>query len=231
MIVKQPEATKSEERPQKNFMRPRRGEGDRREPSEYEERVIEVRRVARTVAGGRRIRFRALVVIGNKKGKIGMGIGKSIDVSEAVRKAVIKAKKDIVIVPLINGTIPYEVTSKFGSAVVMLRPAATGSSIVAGGAVRTVAELAGMTDLLSKMLGSPNKVNNVVATIKALSSFNTAYTDRVKAMIEHSEKVAKETILPEVVLPVEEPKEAEEKPEPKKPAAAKKAAAKKSMKK
>lgn len=167
----------------KNFMRPRSFDS-RREPSEFEERVIEVRRVSRTVKGGRRISFRALVVIGNKKGKVSMGIAKAGDVAEAVRKAVAKAKKKPVIVPIINGTIPYEVTYKYGSAVVMLRPASEGTSIVAGGAVRVVAELAGITDLLSKMMGSPSKVNNIVATIKAFESFNPEYVAKVKKMIE-----------------------------------------------
>lgn len=173
------------ERPAKNFMR-KRFHDDKREAPEFEERVIEVSRVARTVKGGRRIRFRALVVIGNRKGKIGMGLGKSTDVSEAVKKAVSQAKKKMIIVPIIDGTIPYEITSKHGSAVVMLKPAASGTSIVAGGAVRAIADLAGITDLLSKMLGSANKVNNIIATIKALSSFNPAYTESIKKMSDNA---------------------------------------------
>jgi len=176
------------DRPAKNIMRRRSGE--RREPSEFEERVIEVRRVARTVKGGRRIRFRALVIIGNKKGKVGMGLGKANDVSEAVKKAVAQAKKHLVIVPIINGTIPYEVISKHGSAVVLLKPAASGTSIVAGGSVRAVADLAGISDLLSKMLGSANKVNNIIATIKAFSNFQADYTDRIRKFAERTEQSA-----------------------------------------
>lgn len=172
------------ERPVKNIMR-KRFHDDKREAPEFEERVIEVRRVARTVKGGRRIRFRALVVIGNRKGKIGMGLGKSNDVSEAVKKAVTQAKRNLVVVPIINGTIPYEVISKHGSAVVMLKPAASGTSIVAGGSVRAVADLVGITDLLSKMLGSASKVNNVVATIKALSTFNPDYTARIQSFSDN----------------------------------------------
>lgn len=167
------------ERLAKNIMRPRSYGGERKEPSEFEERVIEISRVARTVAGGRRIRFRALVVIGNKKGKVGMGVAKANDVSEAVKKAVAQAKKHLFIVPLVHGTIPYEMTYKFGSARVMLKPAAPGTSIVAGGSVRAVAELAGITDLLGKRLGSANKINNIVATLKALSSFQPEYTKKI----------------------------------------------------
>lgn len=216
---------KTQDKPAKNFMR-KKSYGEKREPSEFEERVIEVSRVARTVKGGRRIRFRALVVIGNKKGKVGMGLGKANDVSEAVKKAVAKAKKNLVIVPIINGTIPYEVTSKHGSAVVMLKPATTGTSIVAGGSVRAVADLAGISDLLSKMLGSANKVNNVVATIKAFTSFNPEYVERVK---KYSEKnaIAAEAVKIETV----KPEKVEEKIEtPKKPRAAAKKAAKKNDK-
>jgi small subunit ribosomal protein S5 len=180
----------SDDKPEKivkNIMKPRSFE-QRREPSEFEERVIEVRRVARTVKGGRRIRFRALVVIGNRKGKVGMGIAKANDVSEAVKKATAQAKKNTVIVPIIDGTIPYEVISKHGAAVVMLKPAATGTSIVAGGSVRAIAELAGITDLLSKMLGSASKVNNIVATMKAFAAFNEGYTDRIKKYSEYKNK-------------------------------------------
>lgn len=168
----------------KNFMRPRSFGDNKKEPSEFEERVIEVRRVARTVKGGRRIRFRALIVIGNRKGKIGVGMAKANDVAEAVRKAVAQAKKKLSVVPIVDGTIPYEVTFKFGSAVVMLKPAAAGTSIVAGGAVRAVAELAGITDLLGKMMGSPSKVNNIIATVKALSSFKPEYTNKIQSYVD-----------------------------------------------
>lgn len=193
------------QKPAKNFMR-KRSFDDKREAPEFEERVIEVSRVARTVKGGRRIRFRALVVIGNRKGKIAMGLGKSTDVSEAVKKAVSQAKKHLVTVPIISGTIPYEVTSKHGSAVVMLKPAASGTSIVAGGAVRAIADLAGITDLLSKMLGSANKINNIIATIKALSSFNPAYTERIQKMTD-SHAVSSKKAEDIVVIKEEEKKE------------------------
>lgn len=207
---KQPDSANSDERPErlsKNIMRPRSSFREKRD-SEYEERVIEVNRVARTVAGGRRIRFRALVVIGNRKGKVGMGIAKANDVSEAVRKAVAQAKKHISIVPIINGTIPYHVTYKFGSAVVMLKPAATGTSIVAGGSVRAVAELVGITDLLGKMLGSASKVNNITATIKALSSFNAKYTKKIQDYTDRDENKAA-AVPEEVVAEVKETEKTE----------------------
>jgi small subunit ribosomal protein S5 len=193
-------------RPNKNIMRPRSFDHEK-EKSEFEERVIEVRRVARTVAGGRRIRFRALVVIGNKKGKVGMGAAKANDVSEAVKKAVSKAKKHIVTVPIIEGTIPYEVTAKFGSAIVMLRPAASGTSIVAGGSIRAVAELAGITDLLSKMLGSSNKVNNIVAAINAFASFKDEYVAKIKKFADAKNKPAE---APKAEAPVAKAEEVKE---------------------
>jgi len=163
----------------KNIMRPR-GSFEKREPKEYEERVIEIARVSRVAKGGRRIRFRALLVIGNRNGKIGMGIAKANEVAEAVKKAVAQAKKHIVEVPIINGTIPHEVFMKHGGAYIMIKPATSGTSIVAGGSIRSVAELAGITDLLAKSLGSANKINNVTATIKALSSFNPDVVARIQ---------------------------------------------------
>lgn len=210
----------------KNIMRPRKFDGEKKEPSEFEERVIEVRRVARTVKGGRRIRFRALVVIGNKKGKVGMGIAKANDVAEAVKKAVSQAKKNIFVVPIIDGTIPYETTAKFGSAVVMLRPATSGTSIVAGGAIRAVAELAGIENLLSKMLGSSNKVNNIVATLNAFSSFSKYYATKVTKMVEATKEKPVESTS-EVKVIAEETKVEEATEKPKKTVAKKKAEAKK----
>lgn len=214
----------------KNIMKPRRFDGDRREPSEFEEKVIEVRRVARTVKGGRRIRFRALVVIGNKKGKVGMGSAKANDVAEAVRKAVTKAKKALIVVPIIDGTIPYEITAKHGSAVVMLRPAAEGTSIVAGGAVRAVAELAGISDLLSKMLGSSNKINNIVATIKGFSSFKEDYINKVKKFTENKVAATPSVNIEEKIAEVKAEEKIVEKVE-KKPATPKAAVKKEAKKK
>lgn len=164
---------------EKNIMRPRMA-FDKREPKEFEERVIEIARVSRVVKGGRRIRFRALVVVGDKKGRIGMGVAKANEVAVAVKKAVTLAKKNLVTVSIINGTIPHEVNIKHGGAKVMLKPATSGTSVVAGGSIRIVAELAGITDLLAKSLGSSNKINNVTAAIKALCSFNPEIVEKIK---------------------------------------------------
>lgn len=137
-------------------------------PSEYEEKVVQVDRVSRTVKGGKRMRFRALVVIGNRKGKVGIGIGKAQEVLIAVQKAVSHAKKELIEVPIVNDTIPHEIKVSSGGATVFLKPAGVGTSIIAGGSVRAVIELSGIKNILSKIIGSSNKINNVKATILAL---------------------------------------------------------------
>jgi small subunit ribosomal protein S5 len=139
-------------------------------PKEFEERVVAIDRVSRTVKGGKRMRFRALVVVGNKKGNVGMGIGKAGDVQGSIKKAVTKAKKNMITVPIVNDTIPHEITIKYGSATVLLKPAPHGTSIIAGGPVRAVIELAGIRNILSKIIGSSNQVNNVHATLLALQT-------------------------------------------------------------
>lgn len=146
-----------------------RSRGPRREPSEYEEEVLQIDRVTRVVKGGRRLRFRATVVVGNKKGKVGIGIGKSNEVIGAIQKAIRKAKKSLIIVPLRNGTIPHEVKIKFKSARILIMPAAPGTGIIAGGAVRKIAELCGIHNLLSKIIGANNKITNAKATMLALA--------------------------------------------------------------
>lgn len=135
---------------------------------EYEQKLVDIRRVARIVAGGRRFRFRATVVIGNKKGKVGCGVAKGADVTDAVTKASARAKKNLINVSIINETIPHEVRHSFEGANVFLKPASKGTGVIAGGAVRAVVELAGIRNVLSKMRGSSNKINNVQATILAL---------------------------------------------------------------
>ncbi len=146
-----------------------RRNNNRREPSEYEEEVLQIDRVTRVVKGGRRLRFRATVVIGNKKGKVGLGIGKSNEVVVAIQKAIRQAKKDMVIVPMQDGTIPHEIKVKFKSARILLMPAGKGTGIIAGGAVRRIMELSGVRNLLSKMLGTSNAITNAKATMVALS--------------------------------------------------------------
>jgi small subunit ribosomal protein S5 len=148
--------------------RPSRQEGDsQRERNEFDQKVVEVKRVTRVVAGGKRMRFRALVVIGDHKGKVGMGLKKGADVAESVNKAVNAAKKNMVTLPLIHETIPHMLVIKYKSSQLMLKPAKPGSGVIAGGAVRSVMDLAGVKNVVSKMLGSNNKVNNVKAVFAA----------------------------------------------------------------
>lgn len=142
--------------------------GPRREPSEYEEEVLQIDRVTRVVKGGRRLRFRATVVVGNKNGKVGIGIGKSTEVVGAIQKAIHQAKKDLVVVPIHNGTLPHEIKLKFKSARIFMMPASPGTGIIAGGAVRKIAELAGIKNMLSKIFGCSNKITNAQAMMIAL---------------------------------------------------------------
>jgi small subunit ribosomal protein S5 len=137
---------------------------------EFEERVVQIDRVTRVVKGGRRLRFRATVVVGNKNGKVGIGVEKGNDVATAMQKAVAKAKKSMIEVNLKGTTIPHEVYAKQAGAKVFLKPASEGTGVIAGGPVRAVLEAAGVKDILSKMLGSNSKINNVYATLDALNS-------------------------------------------------------------
>lgn len=141
-----------------------------REPKEFEEKVIAIDRVTRVVKGGRRFRFRSTVVIGDGKGRVGVGVGKGGEVQSSIAKAVAKAKRDMITVPLVGGTIPHDVEVRFSGARVLLKPASEGTGVIAGGAIRNVVEIAGIHDLLSKSLGSSNKVNTAYATIAALKS-------------------------------------------------------------
>lgn len=140
----------------------------RREKPEYDQKLLELARVTRVVKGGRRFRFRATVVAGNRNGKVGVGVGKGTDVSDSVSKAFNGARKNMIQVRRYNNTIACQVNAKVGSARVMIRPAKPGRGIVAGGAVRAVVEMAGIRDIVSKSLGSANKLSVARATIKAL---------------------------------------------------------------
>ena len=139
---------------------------ERRE--EFEERVVHLARTAKVVKGGRRFAFRAVVVVGDKKGRVGIGIGKAREVPDAIRKASDRAKKKLIRVPRLNGTIPHQVQTKFGAGIVLLKPASPGTGVIAGGGVRAVVEAAGISDILSKSLGSSNILNVVQATFAAL---------------------------------------------------------------
>jgi small subunit ribosomal protein S5 len=152
--------------------RPRRGaeDGDRRD---FEQTVVEVARVTRVVAGGKRMRFRALVVVGDRKGQVGMAVKKGSDVSEAVSKASTTAKRQMIRFPLSGSTIPHVVTAKFKACRIFLKPARPGTGVIAGGPVRAVVEAAGITDILSKSRGSANKINTIQAVLQALSQLKT----------------------------------------------------------
>lgn len=140
------------------------------EEKQFDERTLHIDRVARVVKGGRRFRFRALVVVGDRKGKVGIGSAKGADVTSAVTKATEVAKKNFIAVPTYKGTIPHEVETKVSGAHILLKPAAPGTGLIAGGVVRTVLEVAGVSNALSKSLGSSNKTNIAYATIEALKS-------------------------------------------------------------
>jgi len=140
------------------------------EPKEFEEKVVSVNRVSKKTQGGNKIGFSVLVVVGDKKGRVGVGLGQGPEVQSSIRKAVDYARKHLITVPMKGTTIPYPVLVKFGAARVMLKPAPVGSGVIAGGAVRAVVEAAGIRDISSKILGTNNKANNVYATLKALKS-------------------------------------------------------------
>lgn len=146
---------------------PRRDQAPQ-EPKQFEELVINIDRVSRVVKGGRRFRFKALVVVGDRKNKVGVGVAKGADVQMAVQKATDIAKKNLIVIPIVNETIPHENEVKFSGARVLLKPAAPGTGIIAGGVVRSIIGVTGIRNMLSKSLNSTNKVNIAYATIEAL---------------------------------------------------------------
>ena len=143
------------------------------EQSQFEERLVSINHVTKVVKGGRRYRFSAVVVVGDRNGHVGLGTGKAIEIPDAIKKAVEDAKKSMIEVSIVNTTIPHEVTGVYGAGRVFLKPAPDGTGIIAGGPVRAVVELAGITNILSKSLGSSTPINIVRATIKGLDSLRT----------------------------------------------------------
>ena len=151
-----------------------RGRGRYEEQKEFDQRILSLDRVTRVTKGGKRMRFRACVIIGDRKGRVGYGVAKGADVAAGVNKAVTQAKKRLITVPIVNGTIPHVVAQKFSAASVLLKPAPKGTGIKAGGAVRVVLELAGVPNAVAKILGSNNKINNAKASILALQQLRRA---------------------------------------------------------
>lgn len=145
-----------------------------REQSEFEERVVSINRVTKVVKGGRRLRFAALVVVGDHNGRVGFGTGKAQEVPEAIRKAIEAAKKNLITVPMVGTTLPHEALGVFGGGKILLKPAVEGAGVAAGGAVRAVLELAGVADVTSKSLGSNTPINVVRATVDGLNQLKRA---------------------------------------------------------
>ncbi|MBN8659479.1 MAG: 30S ribosomal protein S5 [Candidatus Melainabacteria bacterium] len=141
--------------------------------SEWEEKIIQVRRVTKVVKGGKKLSFRAVVAVGNGKGQVGIGVGKAAEVISAIQKGVVDAKKSLVNVPLVGSTIPHQIVGKRGSSRILLKPAAKGTGVIAGGAARAILELAGVGDVLSKSLGSRSPLNVARATIDGLKGLRT----------------------------------------------------------
>ena len=152
----------------------KKGSRTKEKEVEWQERVVQIRRVTKVVKGGKKLSFRAVVIVGNEKGQVGVGVGKAADVIGAVKKGVADGRKNVIEVPLTkSNSIPHPINGGGGGAKVMMRPASPGTGVIAGGAVRTVLELAGVRNILAKQLGSSNPLNNARATIDALQSLRT----------------------------------------------------------
>ncbi len=146
---------------------------DTKKESEFSEKIVQINRCTKVVKGGRRLSFSALVVLGDKKGKVGIGLGKDDEVPEAIRKAQEQARKNMVKIPMVNTTIPQEVMGKFGSGMVLLKPAVPGTGLIAGSAVRAILECAGVQDILTKSLGASNPHNVLKATLDAIGKLRS----------------------------------------------------------
>lgn len=161
---------------------------DRFQPrDEFDEKVVKISRVSKKTKGGNKIGFSALAVVGDRKGRVGVGLGKAPDVSNAIRKGILLARKHLITVPIINDTIPHRVDIKVGAARIMLKPAPVGSGVIAGGAVRSVVSAAGIKNISSKVLGTKNQANNVHATLEALKMLSEREEER-KELAKHAAK-------------------------------------------
>jgi len=171
-------------------------------PEEFEEKIVQVNRVSKKTTGGNKIGFSVLVVVGDKKGRVGVGLGKAPSVQDAIRKGSGYARKHLINVPIVNTTIPHEVYIKRGAAKVLLKPASRGTGVIAGGAVRAVVEAAGIHDILSKVLGTSNQASNVYATMKALQELvpiqkqkvETKKQETTSAKTKEKSKVTKKAV-------------------------------------
>jgi len=172
----------------KSFSKKKKIEKKKERTDEFEQRIIDLARVTRVMAGGKRMRFRACVAIGDKNGKIGIGLAKGADVTIAISKAVNQAKKVVIDVPIVNETIPHDVKKKTGAAVILLKPAKLGRGVIAGGAARMILELAGIKNITSKILGTSNKVSIARNTIEALASLRKVESKTPKTQEVSEEK-------------------------------------------
>lgn len=149
-----------------------RNMGFNQTPKEFGETVVQINRISKKTKGGNQVRFSALVVVGDKKGRVGVGLAKATDVRNAIRKSIEAAKRKLIVVPMAGTTIPYSIRNKFSAAEIILKPAPPGSGIIAGGAMRVVLEAAGIRDAVGKILGTKNKISNVYATLTALEKIS-----------------------------------------------------------
>ncbi len=156
--------------------------------SEFAEDIIQVNRVSKKTKGGNKIGFSVLVVVGDKKGRVGVGLGKAPDVSSSIKKGIAFAKKHLIKVPIIRGSIPFEIQIKVGAAKILLKPAPPGSGVIAGGAVRSVVAAAGILNISSKVLGTKNQASNVYATLQALQEIARRYAKMNSKGIMHESK-------------------------------------------
>lgn len=182
----------------KKSMRDKKSFRKEKEDDEFEQRIIDVARVTRVMAGGKRMRFRACVAIGNKKGRVAVGLAKGADVTMAVTKAVNSAKKVFIDVPIVKDTIPHDIMQKFGAAKILFKPAQKGRGVIAGGIVRIILELAGVKNITCKILGTSNKLNNAKCTIEALRNLKAAPKKKEAAQPVKEKEAAKEPVKNEV---------------------------------